>query len=627
MKNFINQCHSDNIVVESDDNSIRRILRDAMIINVPLTRSNSDKAARKELAAALAWARDRISEHHEWVSLPATMQSTLQGLYQIREDTKRSTAWVKAVSALVAANLTPTPSPVKPTAIVGGLGRVRKSPRELFRGDPISSQQQRTAQVELSDEVADSPGSGGQNPPQESARESWTLQPPFRAPTDYKWCDNRALLEVIPLKRRSILYKGASWERHKLALYQKTMSKLTETKSELVEDATDPLWTHRLAFSYSESSPVDPAKDGLCLKFMAHWESQALYSGDYVAEEDFDRRRERLRRGWSRASAALTSGSSGITNSELDPVLDHIHQILARRADEAEKELCNGGKAGHEIIAGCRRQQLEVKDLFRVYAAQLGESSKQLDRETAGRQANAWYYHLLQPMMQSLLGGALYDPNKDPLVTATEQAGQAAGSKRNLESTLTASGGKKPNLGSLGSVPLNVPEAPPVYWQLPPPPPIAQQPFVGYGGGHSLTSASTQATAVGTWGPAVAAFGGGDNGSGGGKASKGKGIMFVGQPASDDIIGSSLAVWGASRCKNPCRNCPPTGRHASWECPHRYLERLREPCPGFDASGQKLPSAWVGGQLTPKTKAQWKAYIATFGLERAGEAPRAPNFD
>ena len=128
-----------------------------MIINVPSTRSNSDKAARKELAAALAWARDRISEHHEWVSLPATMQSTLQGLYQIREDTKRSTAWVKAVSALVAANLTPTPSPVKPTAIVGGLGRVRKSSRELFRGDPISSQQQRTAQVELSDEVADSP--------------------------------------------------------------------------------------------------------------------------------------------------------------------------------------------------------------------------------------------------------------------------------------------------------------------------------------------------------------------------------------------------------------------------------------------------------------------------------------
>ena len=221
MKNFVNQCHSDNIIVESDDNSIRNFLKDAMIINVPSTRSNSDKSARKELAAALAWARDRIAEHREWISLPATMRSTLQGLYQIREDTKRSSAWVKAVSTLVAAHLTPPPSPEKPTAIVGGLGRVRKSSRELIRGVPTPSQQQRTAQIELADEVADSPGSGGQHPPKESAREVWTLNPPFKAPTDYKWCDNRALLEVISPKRQSILYKGASWERNKLALYQK----------------------------------------------------------------------------------------------------------------------------------------------------------------------------------------------------------------------------------------------------------------------------------------------------------------------------------------------------------------------------------------------------------------------
>lgn len=389
--------------------------------------------------------------------------------------------------------------------------------------------------------------------------------------------------------------------------------------------------THRLAFNYSEVTPVEPAKDGVCLKFMVQWESRALYTGDYTAEDDFERRMSRVKKVWARAQVVLTSGASGITNSELNPVLDQVHSMLARRADEAEKELSNKGKAGHEIIAGCRRQQLEVKELFRVYAAQLEESSIEIsERESAGRQANAWYYHLLHPLMTAILGKSSYDPDQDPLVIATAKAGTGAGTKRCLDSSFTDAGGKKQSLGSFGQESMGTLNqgisAPPAYWQLPHTlqQPLLQQPSVG-----SFGPAATPSQTLPAWSATSGAGvpGGGDFGDRTVNRQRRKDSLFVGQPASADIIGSNLAVWGTAGCKNACRMCNPRGRHASWECPFRYYTKLGEPCPGFDTQGQRLAAAWNGDQLSARTKAQWKAFIAAHSLERAGEAPRAPHFD
>lgn len=225
---------------------------------------------------------------------------------------------------------------------------------------------------------------------------------------------------------------------------------------------------------------------------MVQWESRALYTGDYTAEDDFERRMSRVKKVWARAQVVLTSGASGITNSELNPVLDQVHSMLARRADGAEKELSNKGKAGHEIIAGCRRQQLEVKELFRVYAAQLEESSIEIsERESAGRQANAWYYHLLHPLMTAILGKSSYDPDQDPLVIATAKAGTGAGTKRCLDSSFTDAGGKKQSLGSFGQESMGTLNqgisAPPAYWQLP----------------HTLQQPLLQQPSVGSFGPAA----------------------------------------------------------------------------------------------------------------------------
>jgi hypothetical protein len=61
VKNFVDLCKSADISVEPNDTIIKRILKDAMIINVPPA-GESGQSQRKELAAALAWARSRLSE-------------------------------------------------------------------------------------------------------------------------------------------------------------------------------------------------------------------------------------------------------------------------------------------------------------------------------------------------------------------------------------------------------------------------------------------------------------------------------------------------------------------------------------------------------------------------------------
>jgi hypothetical protein len=83
-------------------------------------------------------------------------------------------------------------------------------------------------------------------------------------------------------------------------------------------------------------------------------------------------------------------------------------------------------------------------ELFRIYAAQLEESSIEImERGSAGRQANVWYFHLLNPLMTAILGKSSYDPDKDPLVIAIEKIGQGAGTKRCLDSTFAEAEGKK----------------------------------------------------------------------------------------------------------------------------------------------------------------------------------------
>ena len=70
----------------------------------------------------------------------------------------------------------------------------------------------------------------------------------------------------------------------------------------------------------------------------------------------------------------------------------------------------------------------------------------------------------------------------------------------------------------------------------------------------------------------------------------------------------------------------PGSAHAHFECPARLALKFGFPCPGFDAAGGRIPSAWTGGELTAATCTAWKAFIARTGLTKARLAPAAPAF-
>ncbi len=94
-------------------------------------------------------------------------------------------------------------------------------------------------------------------------------------------------------------------------------------------------------------------------------------------------------------------------------------------------------------------------------------------------------------------------------------------------------------------------------------------------------------------------------------------------PCSADIVGPRLAVVSAVVGRSACRAC--AGAHYHFECPVRYA-RLGVPCPGFDAAGARVASAWANGDLKPATCAAWKAYIARFALRVHMVAGSVPSF-
>ena len=98
----------------------------------------------------------------------------------------------------------------------------------------------------------------------------------------------------------------------------------------------------------------------------------------------------------------------------------------------------------------------------------------------------------------------------------------------------------------------------------------------------------------------------------------------MGIPASSDIIGQ-CRVRESRNLRPPCHRCKKHG-HASWECPIRHFEVRREPCPGFDAGGNRVASAWVGDKITADTMGAWRSYILRHKLPPSRDLPDVPSF-
>ena len=99
--------------------------------------------------------------------------------------------------------------------------------------------------------------------------------------------------------------------------------------------------------------------------------------------------------------------------------------------------------------------------------------------------------------------------------------------------------------------------------------------------------------------------------------------MNIGIPESYAIVGS----LGVRKDSETCRKCRRQG-HLGFECPKRLAELFGEACPGFDTAGDKdaASSVWNGDELTVEGKRQWRAYIATHGLQASPTARTTVSF-
>jgi hypothetical protein len=271
-----------------------------------------------------------------------------------------------------------------------------------------------------------------------------------------------------------------------------------------------------------------------------------------------------IRNHWRTFETCLRSGAE-LSVITLQNIQIGVSAWFQLRSSTAKRDLANKGL--DVIISAICRQENEVGELWRVYAMRTARDVQSLSTSERISATSTTYFYLLHPFGRAFLNAG----QRDKIRSASVDMHQALG-------------GSPPST-SLGPPSLPAPLSPP-------PPPC------------SPWQSSTPATPVGP--PAYKS-------------------AFLGLPASSSIIGPGLAVFTTHNSKL-CWHCHTPGHHV-WECPRRYYERLREPCPGFDPHGNRDPSAWtVNGELQPHTRLAWKAFKARHGLVKARDVPQEPNF-
>jgi len=88
---------------------------------------------------------------------------------------------------------------------------------------------------------------------------------------------------------------------------------------------------------------------------------------------------------------------------------------------------------------------------------------------------------------------------------------------------------------------------------------------------------------------------------------------FIGKALSALIIGNNhgVTIPGNPRtCACAISKAFPGRTHFPFECPIKYHAH-RGVCPGWTATGLRIPTAWAGDDITPATQAEWRAFQAT----------------
>jgi len=652
----------------------RAILVEAMVKDA----AKFSVAKCSESAAALAWARNFIDIGPEWESLPASMLKRLKELY----DPPINVAWptdrqIHAIRCSIRATLPPVvvlPIPQAagaPGGVPGGSPLValpQASAGNINTGRPLGARG--GPMLPPPPPIPLPPGLGGGvigGAPLagSSSGAGSSAQTPISISGTL--LSSAFLKAKLPRPRLRPLCLFHSWtlaDKGAIAKANRSTGNSCAIGDEPEQDAEFPTWSQRIRLDYATEEEIREEYDGQNLAFIARWEP-AAGSRAYASTKAFmDHQDQKL---WTEAKPVLFS-TTGIAGALLDELKAIVQNRMSTRADECVADLGGLGGPLAEVILDIQAQATSLPLLWAAYSAR--GRARFAGRSNAAFHINQLWFNLLSDFMEQHVmnepavrrgpaDGRSRKRSRTPPDGGTSVGGGSSpgfafrsGTAQSSLSTLLPAGSPSlyhtiqapspsqhgglppgpwffqapPASGAPPSASLPPPPAPPPTYAPPPPyaPPPSQSLHAAYGPPPPYVNPMSPMMAPP---PPMRPRQPQSNQQGGpGGPAQGAGTkVFVGWPSSADIIGS-LSTWPAGTPGRPCRGCA-AALHSSWECPARYMLALGVACPGFTATGDRDPAAWVAGELTPATRQAWIDFGARFRLTVArGAPPRVPAF-
>ena len=396
-----------------------------------------------------------------------------------------------------------------------------------------------------------------------------------------------------------------------------------------------PLWAHRLQFFLGDH-PRDTPDLNVVGKNLALVTRMCLPGREAPLAKMVT---DRLREAWQKMVDRLAEPGQA-PESDLRDSFECVNEMMKERERILLDRVADCGPAGEEVVRAAALQTRLVKGMWDFLARGLADG---LLTSPGRSTANAVWLTVLGPAMDQRTNSA---PNGDTSLASAQarlsarHSSEASGSdtvKRRLAPALAQSGAGAASRaqGGVQAMPMQMGGAgwapvpawgppPPAYVQPPPmwaqlplqqPLAIAPPPAV-----LRILPPPSSAPPPLQAPPAAARAG-----------VKQRSDGWTGQPTSTAMLGDrGVVVAEDVTTKNHCVMCSRTNPgarvHLAWECAIKLARRTNgEPCPGFDAEGNRVPSAWnLEGNLQPATVQSWVAYIERWGLEVAASAPGPP---
>ena len=561
---FVQLCRTNNIAAVSANQRLQ-FLRDA----ATLASEGLSAKSLTERCAALSWARDSLQNSVDpdtWPTLltPA-LYAYLQGLYTVPP--------YKGAP--------PTPSNERRLADIITLFTPADG-----AANAANAQQPPQDGININRQDGNANNAAPPPPPNPQNQTSSTSGAPHPSPTGgkRKWLMYDDLLSRLDPEVYQMLDLSSG-------MPYKTRVKLQESckrgdMANLLDRTIAAAFSHQTLLSLSDGAHFDPPKRGLALAGAGRSATASGASGqtlsDTVAK---DAHLRTLRDHWTAALPAFTADTE-LSGSHVNNLWGGVHFIMSIRAARSSSW------GVQEVADACCEQLASLPAYRSAVASVISRVATAYTGVEVPRSVNRAYLQFFLPFWWEhiLERGRLDD------TTAEKQATLLLKPAAPPVPVLLA----PPHFGMTppaATPPWPYPPAPFFHYPLPaPPPPYAPAgPTPARPPARGPTPSPSPAKAAPT-------------------------PPFVGKPVSALIVGNNFGVETPLAEKN-C-NCAvsrqyPSRGHRSFECPVRYWT-LHGPCPGWTASGDRIPSAWNGDNITAACQAEWKQYAA--GLTRARTA-------